>query len=222
MKKIAAVMLILLMVCMPALALKGEGYPVYDGGELKEGALGAQIGEERLLLAFDPGSDYSYLRDGYVQACFFAFDAAEEYYLELYLLLPEEMRAGDVLTPESCYAAKADSCSVALFEVDEENREDAWFAGQMLGAAYPTNSSFSIRIDEVKRESGALAVRGRIEAGLCLLENGEPGAQTLALEAEFSLNLPLEGRSGSLPKETPVPEKKTAPAFTLPPDYIVL
>lgn len=225
MKKIAAILLAMMLLMLPALAMKGEGYPGFDGRqEIKDG-MGGQFGDENLLLAFDSGANYSYLRDGYIQGCFFAFDAAEEYYLELYMLLPEKIQAGDVLTPESSFAAGAASCSITLFEVDEQNNEQAWFAGQMMGKAYPENSSFSITIDQADYTEETVSVRGKIEAQMCMLENDKPSEELMPLNADFSFVLPLKNEPA--PSASPAPKIQNeipmpAPAFTLPPDHISL
>ena len=220
MKKLALILLALAMLVTPAFALKGEGYPEF-GGTIKNNSLGGQFGEENLELMFDSGSEYSYVRDGYIQGCFFAFDEAEEYYLELYLLLPEKLNAGEVLTPESSFKSHADGCSITLFEVDESNAEEAWFAGQLLGEAYPKSSDFAISIDECVYTNDSVAISGKIEAQLCQLENDLPSADVMAVNAQFSFTLPL----GNAPAaKTPVqPESKPiVPAFTLPPDHISL
>lgn len=228
MRRIAAVLLALMMLAAPAaMAMKGEGYPTYDGRQTPQNGMGGLFGEEKLLLDFDPSAEYSYLRDDYIQGCFFAFDAAEEYYLELYMLLPEKIQAGDVLTPQSCYAQGADSCSITLFEVDEENNEQAWFAGQLIGGAYPENSSFAVTITQADYSADSVALSGSIEAVLCELESENPSDGALKLQAEFSFELLL----GSAPAQTqPVPGLETpapffgmqTPAFTLPPDHISL
>ena len=223
MKKIAAALLALMMLMMPAMAMKGEGYPAFDGRQEIENGFGGQFGENSLMLEFDPSGDYSYLRDGYIQGCFFAFDAAEEYYLEMYLLLPEKIAAGDVLTPESSFAKGAASCSITLFEVDEENNEQAWFAGQMLGKAYPDNSGFSISMTQADYTDESVSVRGTIEAKLCQLEKDMPSSESMELSAEFSFVLPLKNAPSA--EETPAPKAKNiapVPAFTLPPDHISL
>lgn len=223
MRKIAAILLALMLMIVPAAAMKGEGYPRFDGLEAVQNGMGGQFGEEELLLAFDPGADYSYLRDGYIQGCFFAFDAAEEYYLELYMLLPEKIQAGDVLTPESSHAAGASSCCISLFEVDENNNEQSWFAGQILGSPYPDGTSFSITIEQADYTAESVSVRGSIEASLCMLENDHPSAEMLNMKTSFSFVLPLGNAPAA--QETPAPKsenKLPVPAFTLPPDHISL
>ena len=223
MKKIAAVLLALILMMTSAMALKGEGYPAFDGQTEMQNGMGGRFGEESLLLDFDPGAEYSYVRDGYIQGCFFTFDAAEEYYLEMYLLLPEKVAAGDVLTPESSFAKGAASCSVTLFEVDENNNEQAWFAGQLLGAVYPENSSFVITIDQAEYTTENVAVRGSIDATLCLLENNLPTGETMEMNTTFSFVLSLKNEPA--PQATPAPKMEKsmpAPAFTLPPDHVSL
>ena len=222
MKKLALLLLAMVLLISPALALKGEGYPAYDGTPT-ENSLGGRFGEESLTLLFDPSGDYSYLRDGYIQGCFFTFDKAEEYYLELYLLLPEKIQAGDVLTPESCFRAKADSSSITLFEVDEDNNEQAWFAGQLLGSAYPENSSFSITIADAQYTDESVLVRGSIDAVLSPLQEDPAAGESMALKADFNFTLPLSNAPSADAEESPAPKAaKPAPAFTLPPDYISL
>lgn len=222
MKKIAAILLALMLLVLPASAMNGAGYPAYEGGNVQN-ALGGSFGSENLKLEFDASADYSYLRDGYIQGCFFAFDASEAYYLELYLLLPEKMQAGDVLTPASCFADRADSCSISLFEVDENNNEQAWFAGQLLGEAYPQNSNFSIAIDRAEYGKDSVSVSGTIAAELCRIAGEMPADEVMTLNASFDFELPLNAGAENEKTEQPKAEHSLpAPKFTLPPDYITL
>lgn len=220
MKKIAVFLLVFVLSLSSAFAMSGVNYPQYDGVP-KENSFGGQFGSDAFLLEFDSAADYSYRNNGYLQSCFFAFDESGDYYLEMYLLLPEALQSGDSITPQSAFAAGLDNCSVTLFEVDEDNNERTWFAGQLLGSAYPENSAFTINIAQADYTQSSLHISGSISASLCLLKDGSPSEESLSLSADFDFTLPLSNEaSGQTTPESqsPVP----APAFTLPPDAIAL
>ena len=222
MKKIFAALLALVLFCTSALALQGEGYPAYDGGALPENGLALQLASGSLLLEFDDDQDYSGISDGHLQACYFCFDAKEENYLELYLLLPEKIADGDVITPSSSFAGGYASTSISLFEVDKDNNETAWFAGQILGAGYPQGSDYSISVHSAQYTQNSVRVQGSIDAKLCRIEKNQPSGEIIEVKADFDFTLPLSGENASAPQPKDAPAAGKAPAFTLPPDYITL
>ena len=244
MKKIAALLLaVLLFLNCCALALNGSGYPAWDGAALPENGLNAYFGEDMLSLEFDPAGEYSYIQDGLLTACFFAFDAGEQNYLEMYLMLPEEVSAGDVFSSADM---RGDS-SISLYEVSR-NDECLYFAGQLAGMAYPGGSDYEIRIESAVQENGSLRISGRLHAALVRIEGSFITDETLTLkDCAFQFEMPVQGAKlpqqsfapastpepFSAPSQPPLPEstippKKPAytmdphPAFTLPPDYRVI
>lgn len=199
MKKLAAILLALLLMCLPcALALSGSGYPAYDSAVLPDNAFGASFGGENLLLTFDPAPEYSGRMDGSLQLSFYAYDASGAYCLELYLMLPENPAAGE-----------PSFSSLYLYEGDGSG-ETLYFASEKDGAALPNGSSLKIALEQVDVHVDAISGRGTLEATLYAYRNNLPTGETLTLnDARFDFTLPLNAGAQDGP----------APAFTLPPDY---
>lgn len=169
-------------------------------------------------------------------------DGAEQNYLELYLLLPASLSAGDLFSSD--VAAQANS--ITLYEVSQ-NGDDMYFAGQFVGVAYPDNSRYEIRIDQADRSADTLSLRGTLSATLCYFDaSGQPTGQTLSLsDGQFHLELPIDSAVvAATPQPSAAPESSEAPlpdlpsstpdvatprptldphpAFTLPPDYRIV
>lgn len=193
MKKLAAILLALLLMCSAcAFALSGAGYPAYDGSELSDDAFGASFGGENLLLDFDPAPEYSNRMDGTLQLSFYAYDASGKYCLELYLMLPEKLSAGE-----------PSSASLYLYEGNGE-WETLYFAALENGAPLPLESGLKLNLEQVDASADAISGSGTLEATLFAYKNDLPTGETLTLNnARFRFTLPLN----------------PAPAFTLPPDY---
>lgn len=193
MKKLAAILLALLLMCSAcAFALSGAGYPAYDGSELSDDAFGASFGGENLLLDFDPAPEYSNRMDGTLQLSFYAYDASGKYCLELYLMLPENLSAGE-----------PSSASLYLYEGDGDG-ETLYFAALENGAPLPLESGLKLNLEQVDASADAISGSGTLEATLFAYKNDLPTRETLTLNnARFRFTLPLS----------------PAPAFTLPPDY---
>lgn len=248
MKKLASILTVLILIlCTSAFALNGADYPVWDGTSTPENSLYGNIGGQNLILSLDTTSEYSNVADGMAQICFFAFDKAEQNYLEMYLLLPESAAAGDVFSPTG-----GGMSSVSLYEVSKDS-DELYFSGQVSGFAYPSGSSFELRIESAQRNENALTMRGTLEGTLIKFRDNTPTEETLALsgiEFEFTLPLnasrapqesaepkasvqplpsvqPMPSVAPQLPVPTtapnvPQPTMEPHPAFTLPPDYAVL
>lgn len=229
MKRFAALMTALLfLVCTPALAFTGQGYPAWDGVSPADNSFNAAFGDERISLAFDPSEDYSNIMDGLVQVCFFAYDATESSFLEVFLLIPEDVAAGDVLQN-----GDARSCSVCLYETSLTN-ETFYFADD-LEAHDSTGASMQMTIESVERIGSVLYMSGSLRARLCRYEFEQPTSDFLAVsDAHFSFALPADANpfasmpdsdGGSAFPELPdsdFPFPPSAPAFTLPPDYVTI
>ena len=193
MKKLAAILLALLLMCSAcAFALSGAGYPAYDGSELSDDSFGASFGGESLLLGFDPAPEYSNRMDGTLQLSFYAYDASGKYCLELYLMLPENLSVGEPA-----------SASLYLYEGNGE-WETLYFAALENGAPLPVESGLKLNLEQVDASADAISGSGALEATLFAYKNDLPTGETLTLKnARFSFTLPLN----------------PAPAFTLPPDF---
>lgn len=248
MRKWTAILIaLILLFSTSAFGLHGADYPLWDGASTPVNSLYGSIGGQNLLLKLDDTAEYSNVADGLAQICFFAFDKAEQNYLEMYLLLPENAAAGDVFS-----ATSSAMSSVSLYEVSKTG-DELYFSGQVAGIAYPSNSSFELRIESANHSDSALTMRGSLEGTLVKFKENNPTEETLSLSGvKFDFTLPLN--SDRAPKSNAVPEipalpspsvepKQSAlpqlplptaapkapqatldphPAFTLPPDYAVL
>lgn len=248
MKKTAAILLIvILLFCASAFALSGADYPAWDGASAPDNSLYGGIDGQNLLLKLDDTAEYSNVADGMAQVCFFAFDKAEQNYLEMYLLLPVSAAAGDVFSPTG-----GGMSSVSLYEVSKTG-DKLYFSGQVSGFAYPSGSSFELHIESAQKTDSALSMSGTLEGTLVKFKDNNPTEETLSLSGvKFSFTLPLNASRApqpsiapkasiqpefsavpapsvapQLPAPSAVPEAPKAtmdphPAFTLPPDYAVL
>lgn len=227
MRKAALIVFILLaLICAGALALTGSGYPAWDGQSAPTNGLNTNLDGEKIALNFDPTPGYSAWSDDRIQACFFAYDKGERNYLELYLLLPGKISAGDVYTCDD-----DSSASVTLYEVSRD-AEALYYTGKVKGSAYPEGSRFEIHIETVEMEPARLYVQGHLEARLGGIEADSPNGAFLELnDSHFAFSLPQGNLSPSsvpsMPASSPAPALSQAPSgampvFTLPPDYRVI
>lgn len=244
-KMLTASIILALLLCVSAFALNGADYPTWDGVSEPIDSVCGNIDGSDLLLSFDSSPDYSLLADGMLQLCFFAFDAAEQNYIEMYLLLPESAANGDVFSPASSSVS-----SVTLYEVFQSG-EDIYFAGQIAGMAYPDGGSYELSLEKVERSASTLSMSGTLSGTLVRFSDDMPTDETLSLSnLRFNFSLPLSDTASPestaapedeetlqpslspLPSSAPVqtlpptsaaePALEARPAFTLPPDYAVL
>lgn len=182
--------LVLLLQC-GALALTGIDYPAWDGASPVRNALAGSIDGANIQLDFDASADYSMRGEGYLLACFFAYDAAQQNYIELYLMLPEDIAAGDVITPQTA-ARGAEYACVSLFEVYASGDETEYLSSQIADQAYPAGSSYSIAIESAQNAGDVISVSGKLDAILV----GD--VRTIALSgAQFHFELPTGGASNA-------------------------
>lgn len=175
-----------------ALALTGIDYPAWDGATPVQNALAGSIDGANIYLEFDASADYSMRGEGYLLACFFAYDAAEQNYIELYLLMPETIAAGDVITPQTAAANGAELASISLFEVYASGDESEYAAGQIADQAYPVDSSYSIAIESAQIAEDKAIVSGKLDATL------SDGTRTIALSGvQFHFALPTGNASAA-------------------------
>ena len=213
MKTLAAILLSLLLMCAScALALSGSGYPAFDGGALPDGAFGARIDGESLLLTFDPDEEYSNRMDGSIQLSFYAYNADEDHLLELYLVLPEDLRPGD--------EGDMPFSALYLYESDKAG-ETVYFASRLGGQADPEGTQLRITLEHVAVGADAISASGTLDATLCAYQGELPTGKTMTIQdARFSFTLPLGtgAQSGEKAPETAAPGAAFS-AATLPPAY---
>lgn len=252
MKKIAGILMVfMLLLSACALAFTGSGYPEWDGASAPSEGFCGNFAQSGLSLEFDPDPTYSCVENGLLTACFFAFDAAQQNYLELFLVLPADLSAGSVYSAQDADGMN----SISLYEVSKAS-ETLYFAGQLMGVAYPGGTDYEIRIESAVQSGGSLNVRGSLRATLCKIEDSYITDTFMELtDASFQFTLSLQDApaASAAPQatqapeaskdpqpsqqpqatQTPPPEKSFAtkapvytmdphPAFTLPPDYRVI
>ena len=235
MKRFAALLTaFLLLLSTPAMAFTGVDYPVWDGASSPDDAFCAKFGDELIALTFDPSEEYSTLADGIIQVCFFAYDGADDYFLEAYLLMPQDVASGDVLA-----SGRGLDCSIYLYETNAQS-EAFYYAGDLI-PGFASNSSFEINIETVETTQSSITMRGQLTAQLSRYDSGASGQDELLTirDARFHFTLPLNeasftpapthvpdfsipGQPGSAsPAESDAPPPgSVAPNFTLPPNYI--
>ena len=144
-----------------------------DQGAPRDGATGVDeialnVNGETVALGFDTSQEYSSIKFGLVQAAYYGYSADNATLYELYLIFPDTVRPGMVLTPE--YAALAnEECSVVLI-VSGNDAELYYSASMMNGTVYPAGSAFSIAIDAVEEAQGGSSYAGSFSATLIALD----------------------------------------------------
>lgn len=229
MKRFAALLTaFLFLITTSALAFSGAGYPAWDGRSAADSSFCGAFDGQPLLLTFDPSEDYSNVMDGLIQACFFAYDEAETSFLEVYLLIPDDVAAGDVLR-----SGDIRGTSIALYETTM-NGDTVYFADD-LEAVTANGSGFEMTIETMEFLGSMVYMSGSLTAQLSLyeLEQARPELLTIS-DAHFSFVLSMDANPfASLPDsdsdalfpdlpDSALPDLPGAPAFTLPPNYVTL
>ena len=223
MKKFTALLTVfILLLTASALAFEGADYPAWDGATTPDNGFGGAFGDDRIALTFDPSDEYSFAEDGVVQACFFAYDADESNYLELYLMLPQDVQSGDVL-----HSGEGLDCALYLFEIGVTSGNDTeYFAGDPDSVS--DGSSFEMRIESVQTSGTTISISGTLTAQMTRYENNLPQRDSLTIgDAHFSFSLSLTGgayENPFAPAPTQHPDDHSdlpsTPAPELPPKYV--
>lgn len=229
MKRFAALLIVLLLLLnAPALALDGKGYPAWDGMTMPDNGLYGAFGEDYISLSFDPAAEYSNVLDGLIQACFFAYDATEQTYIEMYLMIPQDVVSGDILRSDD-----GGDSAIYLYET-AIGSENFYYAGDPGAKRAEDAGSFEMTIESVESSAAAITMRGKLTAQLCRYDSDALSQEFLNLrEAHFSFTLPLTGSAfAPAPTQEPnfsfpnLPDAQApdagTPAFTLPPYYVTL
>ena len=182
MKKLWIILLLTLALSIPALA---ESAPEKTTPEPTNGpadtlsprakapsdsAITLDLDGERIELPFDDSPQYSSVDNGVVQASFYAYSPDGSLLYELYIVFPESVRPGDVVTPQ--YALQtSEETSVVLIVSDVKSEQELYYmAGIMGGSPYPERSDFSISIQGVEPAQGGTAYSGSLSAELVALD----------------------------------------------------
>lgn len=182
---------IALIVCLCALVC-GAGWaePAEDVGE----GIRLQIDQDTIALKFDSSKTYSMISDGYVQASFYVGDDTQAEMRELYMVFPETVESGAVVTPDGI-GAENPECMVAYIYSTSQS-EVYYYAGLEPGAAHPDSAAYEIAFDTVTEGEGSRTYTGRLNAtlmGTDLLSNEAYGPLVI-VDAPFSFTMPEANR----------------------------
>ena len=158
---------------------------VPKGGSMRLSVLG-----QTLTLDFDDDPMYSMLDGGYIQASFYAYDASDTLY-EIYLLFPDDVASGSVVTPSVSAAAGMLDSGVILYVTSDSSELYAIASQDELGV-YPDETSYTITLDEVTRIGSACTFSGSVEATLMALDdfyNSLYPVENLTASFQFTMEL---------------------------------
>ena len=174
-----------------------------------------EVNGRSVLLGFDSSEKFSVVSGGTVQASFFAYSDNSELLYELYMIFPEAVETGSTVTPE--YAIQHDpDCSVVMI-ISSTDVEQYYFAGQVDGAIYPSDSAYSITFDSVSLANGQRTYKGRLSASLIDMDNAAntPLVNFRIDNAPFSFTMPA-GSSAAEPEFPEIPGDEADPFADFP------
>ena len=209
-KLLALLMCLLLCTSIAAFAEDdpfGDDAPEFDFRDVMPTAASGEsieieINGRNTSLSFDSSEKFSVISGGTVQASFYAYSDNSELLYELYMIFPETVETGSTVTPE--YAIQHDpDCSVVMI-ISSNDVEQYYFAGQVDGAIYPSNSAYSITFDSVSLSNGQRTYTGRLSASLIDMDDtsNTPLVNFRIDNAPFSFTMPV----GSAAAEPDFPE----------------
>lgn len=221
MKKIISVLisLVFILSLTGALASQTPEFPFGFPGEDDRGTPSPSISEaiqvnihgRSVILDFDPSAEFSYIKNGLVQASFYSYSADGQYLYEVYLTFPDSVSSGTVFGTEAALEAGLDECCAALL-ISTENTEDYYLAAQYGEGAYPEGTSYTMRFDSVSSVSGGTLYTGTLTATMVGADiNNVPIAEKLVLtDAPFSFTL-ANGATAPKPYGDAVPSPIPTP-----------
>ena len=180
------------------------------GGSMRLSVLG-----QTLTLDFDDDPMYSMLDGGYIQASFYGYDASDVLY-ELYLLFPDDVSSGSVVTPESSTARGLLDDGIILYVTSDASELYAIAAQDEYGV-YPEETAYAITFDEVTRNGSACTFSGSVEATLMALDDNYNALYPVDdLTATFQFTMELE--SAPVPDFGGHDSAPRLPGLVTPPD----
>ncbi|MDO4865090.1 MAG: hypothetical protein Q4C10_00905 [Clostridia bacterium] len=221
MKRIIALLLCLLLAALSFVSLAESDLPFPFDLPEPTPAPSAVDGESILLelngemveLKFDDSPEYSSAEAGLIQASFFAYAADGVTLYELFLIFPETVQPGMIITPEYSALVNVES-SVVLIQSDDVD-EIYYFASIMDGSTYPSGSDFSISIEDVVDSDGSVTYSGTLTAHLVALDmaTGDARASLDIDGAAFKFSLGSASQeprhSNPMPSATPEDMRRT-------------
>ena len=195
-----------------------------------EGSMSITLLDRTLTLDYDPDPDFSNLMGGVIQASFYT-ESEDGGLYEAYILFPETVKSGDVITTQSSIEAGLAEPGVIVYMTDDTLNLYA-SACQFSTGAYPAGSQYSIRFDSVVPEGAACSYTGSLEATLIAQDEDYQDLYPVEnVSATFSFTFDfgneLEPREPSAPSTPEIPDVPAAtqtpytpnlPGLIAPPD----
>ena len=208
MKKLIAILLALMALATALAEVPIEPLPSLDTHETNGETIEIVIDGQRVALDFDASPQYSSVSDGLVQASFYKYSDDGATLWELYLVFPETVQPGMVITPDYSNLTSEESSVVLIASDTNTQKETYYFASIMAGSVYPEGSYFTISFDDIARSGGSVTYSGRLSANLVALDMASGAVQDTLLieETRFSFTLsdvPDERHSEPLPTVLP-------------------
>lgn len=197
------------------------------------GSLTISLLERTLTLNYDPDPNFSNLMGGVIQASFYT-ESEDGGLYEAYILFPETVKSGDVVTTQSSIEAGLTDPGVIVYITDDTLNLYA-SAAQFSTGPYPTDSQYSIRFDSVVPGGNSCTYTGSLEATLIAQDENYQSLYpvenvTATFSFTFDFGNELEPREPSappapelpgnpeLPAATPSPYTPNLPSLVAPPD----
>ena len=219
MKKIFAALLVIALLLSSALA--EDSVPVTSNG-----AFMLTVQGETVVLDYDPDPEYSNIVNGSIQASFYS-ETEDGTMYELYMLFPDTVKSGDVVTTQSSIQAGQNDPGVMIF-ITDDTREIYAAAFQFSSGAYPTGSSYEIRFDSVTPAGDVCAYKGSLTSTLVVLDKMYTPLEPLEISGSFDFSfdmnstyapqMPAPSDAAPAPEATPAPFAPVQPEATPAPD----
>lgn len=214
MKKLIAALICAALILLPALAeeIPNADAPAGDESSQRQGDSGEtielEVDGQRIALEFDGSPEYSSVEGGVVQASYYSYSDDGATLYEFYLIFPDTVQPGMVITPEYAALTNEESSVVLIVSDTLSGREQYYFSSLMDGGVYPEGSTYEISIDDIQQIDGATTYAGRFSATLVALNMASGEADAVLEIPETGFRFTLGGGTGErhadpLPTEMP-------------------
>jgi len=205
MKKIFAALLVIALLFPSALA---EG--ALPSASLA-GTFTLNVQGKTVVLDYDPDPEYSNIVNGSIQASFYS-ETEDGTMYELYMLFPDTVKSGDVVTTQSSIQAGQNDPGVMVF-ITDDTQEIYAAAFQFSSGAYPTGSSYEIRFDSVAPGGSSCAYKGSMTSTLVVMDKMYTPLEPLEISGSFDFSFDMSSEytprlpepSQAAPEATPAP-----------------
>lgn len=205
MKKLFAALLSLMLLCLPAVHAE-EPFSLFPTPAPTEdsetpsagGSLSMTFNGVPFEMEFDADPQYSYTLDGYVQASF-VYESDDGGMYEFFIVFPENVQSGSVVSAETCIADGDDESCVLLFVTDDTQEINA-IAAQEDGARFPEGSDYALRFESVSSSDSLTTFTGSFSATLVAIDESFEPLQLLgAMTGTFDFTMKLSGAQIDIP-----------------------